>query len=119
MVPAVGLPVQSGQCATCSQDTFKMELLHRASCKHHLQEACIVAQGPAPSVLPLPSPIPIPGPSTTLVPIKECTISIVEDLPPTVKAHFEGANVDPSTMCCCTVVDGWFGIHCPDPSLCS
>ena len=79
----------------------------------------MVAQGPAPTALPLPSPIPIPGLSATLVLIKDCTVPTVEDLPPAAKAHFEEVNMDPSTMCHCTIVDGWFGIYCANPHLCS
>ena len=115
----VGLPVQSGQHVTHSQGVFKMEPSHHAQCKCHLWGTHMVAQGPAPSTLPLPSPIPIPGPSNTLVPIEECVIPIVEDLPPSTKAHFEGANVNPSTVHHCTIVDRWFGIYCADPNLCS
>ena len=117
MVPAVGLPVQSGQCAVRSQDAFKIEPSHRAQHKCYLQEAHMVAWGPAPSASP--SPILIPGPSSTLISIEECTVPITEELPAAVKVHLEGTNVDPSTMHHCTVVDGWWGVHCANPSLCS
>ena len=119
MVPAVGLPVQSGQQATQSQDAFKMKPSHCTQFMYYLQEARIVAWGPAPSTLLLPLPIPVSGLSTTLVPIKEHTIPIVEDLPPATKANFKGVNVDLSTIHHCTIVHGWFGIHCADPGLCS
>ena len=79
----------------------------------------MVAQGPAPSTLPSPSPIPIPGPSNTLVLIEERTIPITEGMPAIVKETLEGMNMDPSSVCRCSVVDGWWGIHCADPSLCS
>ena len=79
----------------------------------------MVAQGPAPLTLPLPLPIPIPGPSNTLVLIEEHTIPITEDMPAIVKETLEGMNVDPSTVRHCSVVDGWWGIHCADPSSCS
>ena len=63
----VGLPVQSGQHASHSQEAFKMEQSHCAQHKHCLQEAHMVARGPALSVSPSPSPIPVPGPSNILV----------------------------------------------------
>ena len=71
MVPVVGLPVQSGQCASSSQEAFKMEPSHCAQCKCCLQEVRMVAWGPALSASPSPSPILISGPSNTLVPIEE------------------------------------------------
>ena len=119
MVPVVGLPVWSRQRASHSQDTFRVEPSHHAQHKRRLQEARMVAQGPAPSTLPSPSPIPIPGPSNTLVLIEECTVPITEDMPAVVKETLEGMNVDPSTVRRCSVVDEWWGIHCADPSLCS
>ena len=79
----------------------------------------VALHGPAPSVPPLPSPIPVPGPSNTLVPIEERTVPVIEDLPAVVKEHLEGINVDPSTVRRYTIVDGWWGIHCADPNLCS
>ena len=79
----------------------------------------MVAQGPAPSTLPSPSPISIPGPSNTLVLIVERTVPITEDMPAIVKETLEGMNVNPSTVCHCSVMDGWWGVHCADPSLCS
>ena len=94
-----------------------MEPSHCAQRKHRLQEAHMVAQGPAPSTSLLPSPIPIPGPSNTLVPIEEHTVPITEDMPTIIKKTLEGMNMDPSTVCHCSVVDGWWGICCADPSL--
>ena len=79
----------------------------------------MVAQGPAPSTSPSPSSIPVPGPSSTLIPIEERTVLITEDMPAIIKETLEGMNVDPSTVHRCSVVDGWWGIHCADPSLCS
>ena len=66
-----------------------MELAPQAACKCCFQEPQMVAQGHIPVTSPSLSPVSIPAPVTTLVPIEDFSVPIINAMPPEVPNNQE------------------------------